>query len=139
MWAIIFGLCAVVSYPTLPPQYECTMPCRKVRRGCSAEQEHLCSKRCCDPCDECIVPVKKTLVPCGHVGMVPCSQPPAQSLCSAPCHLTLDLCGHPCRRRCGEECGGCKVQVVNVHSEMRWISDISRPILIDPANGSLQN
>ncbi|XP_063233033.1 NFX1-type zinc finger-containing protein 1-like isoform X1 [Bacillus rossius redtenbacheri] len=88
-------------------EYKCRKPCAKTYTGCT--KDHKCEKRCHEVCGLCTVPVQKRLE-CGHVHKVPCSTDTATFECRRDCGKVLP-CGHKCKRKCFEQCGGCQEKV----------------------------
>ncbi|XP_046576441.1 NFX1-type zinc finger-containing protein 1-like [Haliotis rubra] len=76
--------------------FRCRKPCTKGFPQCS----HDCPKKCFEKCDNCFIPVKKTIPMCGHEDMVPCSKDPHSWTCTEPCKAKLS-CGHQCKGQCG--------------------------------------
>jgi len=89
-------------------QHICEKPCT-----ISCPLDHPCSKRCCDPCGNCVVLVEKTLSRCHHTAKIPCYIDEDNFQCQEPC--TKSCAGmklpHPCVKKCLEPCGDCTVLV----------------------------
>lgn len=88
------------------------------------DDNHECSKMCCEECGDCEVLVEKRL-PCTHVHQIPCHMAPSDYKCSIlisaelpcghfiddkPCYKDVALmqCPFPCEARiekCGHACG----------------------------------
>ncbi|XP_066256208.1 NFX1-type zinc finger-containing protein 1-like isoform X2 [Euwallacea similis] len=84
-------------------EYKCMEPCAKPRVGCcQTDDPHICTKLCCEECEECKVPVKKYRS-CGHVFQVPCFADVESVQCEKPCKLILP-CGHACTGKCSSIC-----------------------------------
>ncbi|XP_034246882.1 LOW QUALITY PROTEIN: NFX1-type zinc finger-containing protein 1-like [Thrips palmi] len=83
--------------------------CGQKRHGCLADPGHQCSLVCHQTCEECTVPVKKTL-PCGHKHKMKCNADASEFQCRLKCDRTLP-CGHECSKKCFEPCEPCTVQV----------------------------
>lgn len=79
----------------------CCQPC--ARPPC--ERGHPCPKMCWEECGPCLKKVEKVLPRCGHRQRLPCHVPAEHWRCQEPCPRPL-ACGHPCPRRCGDDCGG---------------------------------
>ncbi|XP_040978958.1 LOW QUALITY PROTEIN: NFX1-type zinc finger-containing protein 1-like [Aquila chrysaetos chrysaetos] len=79
----------------------CCLPC--ARPPC--ERGHPCPKLCWEECGPCLKKVEKVLPRCGHRQRLPCHVPAERWRCQEPCPRPL-ACGHPCPRRCGDDCGG---------------------------------
>ncbi|CAL4074138.1 unnamed protein product, partial [Meganyctiphanes norvegica] len=89
-------------------EYNCFVKCAKLNEGCT--QNHECQRRCYEECGQCVMIVTKN-APCGHEHKhVECHIPEEEILCNKKCKKIL-TCGHPCPRKCCEECGGCMVKV----------------------------
>ncbi|XP_044747132.1 NFX1-type zinc finger-containing protein 1-like isoform X3 [Coccinella septempunctata] len=95
--------------------YRCARPCTKFGKGCTnlKDEDHMCHKLCFEPCDPCKKIVKKARTVCPHFFDVPCSENVDDIVCHKPCKKTFD-CGHPCKKRCAESCGTCKMMVEKV-------------------------
>lgn len=94
-------------------QYLCIKPCEKARKGCLMEKEedrHICTKLCHEECIDCIVKVKKRRTVCTHTYEVACNVNVDDIKCQNPCKKSLP-CGHNCKKKCFEPCGGCTVKV----------------------------
>ncbi|XP_046388092.1 NFX1-type zinc finger-containing protein 1-like [Ischnura elegans] len=103
--------CAFTCHLKRDPQhleYKCLRPC--TRKNVNCQGEHMCEKKCFEKCDSCKVKVKKKLPNCEHRFDMDCSTDPSTVECLKPCKKQLD-CGHACRRKCMEPCGGCLVKV----------------------------
>ncbi|XP_010565124.1 PREDICTED: NFX1-type zinc finger-containing protein 1-like [Haliaeetus leucocephalus] len=59
----------------------------------------------CQNHPEVTATVEKVLPRCGHRQRLPCHVPAEHWRCQEPCLRPL-ACGHPCPRRCGDDCGG---------------------------------
>ena len=57
-----------------------------------------------------------TGLPCGHQCSMKCHAPALHERvgCQEPCPRLHDACGHPCMKRCGEECGECSFPLQTV-------------------------
>ncbi len=80
--------------------YKCKKPCTRIIKDCP--HEHQCTKRCCEECGKCLVPMDKDLL-CGHTKIMSCSDDPTKAQCDMPCEKILP-CGHSCDKKCGETC-----------------------------------
>ncbi|KAI8519522.1 NFX1-type zinc finger-containing protein 1 [Branchiostoma belcheri] len=80
-------------------EYKCKKPCLKVM----CDLGHRCKKLCSQPCGACKVRVEKIIPRCQHKQMVPCSMPPNEFKCQAPCEKML-RCNHSCKNLCSQEC-----------------------------------
>ena len=85
--------------------YKCMKPCVK-----TCTEGHLCKLHCYRECKPCTVPVLKIIPGCLHEQRIPCHQDPEQFKCMADCPKKCKN-GHPCQRRCHQECGECSVKV----------------------------
>ncbi|XP_052246827.1 NFX1-type zinc finger-containing protein 1-like isoform X1 [Dreissena polymorpha] len=77
----------------------CSERCQK-RLPC----DHICNKKCSDPCEPCTINVTVLNHQCGHVSEVPCYL--QNKGCLHECNKLL-ACGHTCKKRCHEECEPC--------------------------------
>ena len=108
-------VCVYKCHPIDPEheEYTCEKPCtRKCKTN--GENGHLCQKFCYQSCGVCLAPVTKEIPDCGHKQDVPCHQDPATFSCQAKCKkccTTNGDDGHPCRKKCSQDCGNCEVIV----------------------------
>lgn len=94
--------------------YDCHEPCEEYPENC--QRNHKCMKKCYEDCGRCINLILRNLK-CGHtLKDVACCIPEDEIHCPASCQRTLP-CGHPCPKKCGDECGGCAVLVSKVVPE----------------------
>ena len=96
----------LINYIVL--QYQCTQPCAHTNKDCS--QNHPCTKKCHEECGQCEVRVWKVLPACRHRCQVPCSKDAKLEMCKEDCQRTM-ACGHKCKKKCFEPCGGCSIMV----------------------------
>ena len=85
--------------------YKCMKPCVK-----KCTKEHLCKLYCYQKCKPCTVPVLKIIPGCLHEQKIPCHQDPEEFNCMVDCPKKCKN-GHPCQKRCHQECGNCFVKV----------------------------
>ena len=100
--------CKSLCHQKCPP---CNENVERIMPRCGHTQKMKCSE---DPreisCREIVV---KTMPFCGHEQEMPCSFNPAVAFCQAPCSKSCEL-GHPCQRKCHEDCQDCLVEVEKV-------------------------
>ncbi|KAF5297413.1 hypothetical protein FQR65_LT01344 [Abscondita terminalis] len=92
-------------------KYECPKPCERPRLDCSTSN-HKCPNKCFEKCSLCEIVIEKRRA-CTHKAMVPCNQDPNNIECIEKCKRLLP-CGHACKKKCIEPCGGCKIIVTKV-------------------------
>lgn len=88
---------------------KCLKPCGRYRENCSI-QEHTCPLLCHEDCPQCEIPIKKPRTLCKHVHEVSCCVDVDTIQCEKRCDKKMS-CGHPCRIKCCEPCGNCKVLI----------------------------
>ena len=117
-------------------KFKCMKACRK-----TCPSKHICKSLChmeCPPCNEivekimprcchiqkvkcsvdpndkaCRQMVVKIRPNCGHEQVMACSDDPAVFFCQAPCSKSCKE-GHPCQKKCHEDCDKCLVEVEKV-------------------------
>ena len=83
----------------------CRNKCEK-----SCPKGHPCPLLCHEGCSGCKVKVNIRIPNCGHEQIVYCYQDIQDVKCQAKCEKMCRK-GHPCKRKCYQECGNCMVQV----------------------------
>ena len=95
-------------YDTDHKVYMCEKQCTRL-----CPNAHPCFKKCYENCDDCQIPVVKTIPECGHEQTIPCCQCPEDWECTAPCENKCEN-GHQCEKLCHENCGNCLFEVVKI-------------------------
>ncbi|KAL4228883.1 NFX1-type zinc finger-containing protein 1 [Mactra antiquata] len=97
--------------------FKCEEVCRK-KLPCG----HTCLQKCIEDC-KCTVMVQRLIPKCGHDVEVPCCANPNALQCNRFCERILP-CGHPCRRRCRENCFPCLYNVKILRPDCGHLSSI---------------
>ncbi|CAI7840806.1 unnamed protein product, partial [Closterium sp. NIES-54] len=83
----------------------CPKECNRIRPLEECPHRHTCPKQCGEECGPCLVTIKALTLPCGHQAFnVPCfkAQNPTSIFCSFMVEVTMPLCGHKQKVKCGE-------------------------------------
>ena len=107
-----------------PSEVDCTNPCMEV-----CPQGHPCPLLCHQECKPCTKIVSVTMPLCKHEQHLACHMDPMQATCRAACSKKCKD-GHPCPKRCYEDCGDCKLPVVKTITECNH--KVSLPCCVKP-------
>lgn len=82
-------------------EYKCLEQCTKLAPNCP--ENHRCIDVCSQKCSPCKKMVTKVVPQCNHQQKMTCSTNPNTFTCREACQELL-LCGHQCKKCCGESC-----------------------------------
>ena len=110
-----------------PSKINCTNPCKK-----KCPKGHHCPLRCHQRCKPCAKIVSVTMPLCGHEQKLKCYKDHMRVKCTADCSKKCKtrVPGHPCPKRCHEECGNCEVSFIKTIPECGH--RVSLPCYVEP-------